>query len=105
MATTIELGIQKKDWALGTEAGLRRASLRRNRRISAEAGHALEVLGHAIEYLTDEYVHETRELSATDSQVDAIQILMSLNRRIYFECRVVPTFTEQFCAFLQGTRA
>ena len=28
------------------------------RRISPEAGHALELLGHAIEYLTDELVYE-----------------------------------------------
>ena len=30
----------------------------RRRRINPEAGHALEILAHAIEYVTDEYVHE-----------------------------------------------
>jgi hypothetical protein len=34
----------------------------RTRRISPEAGRALEILGHAIEYLIDEYVHETKRL-------------------------------------------
>ncbi len=32
--------------------------VRRRRRISPQAGHALEILGHAIEYLADEYVHQ-----------------------------------------------
>ena len=34
----------------------------RRRRISPQAGHALEILGHAIEYLTDEFVTQA-ELS------------------------------------------
>jgi hypothetical protein len=76
----------------------------RKRRISAEAGHALEVLGHAIEYLTDEYVHGTKKLTATDPQVAAIHLLMSLNRQVYYECPVIPTFSERLCAFLRGAR-
>jgi hypothetical protein len=75
------------------------------RRISLDAGHALEKLGHAIEYLTDEYVHETKELSATDPQVEAIRLLMSLNRQVYYACPVIPTFSERFRAFLHGARA
>jgi hypothetical protein len=104
MAATVELGFGANQRVLRGEAGLRRAGLGRNRRISPEAGHALEVLGHAIEYLTDEYVREAKELSSTDPQVEAIQLLMSLNRRVYFECPVVPTLTERFCAFLRGMR-
>jgi len=40
-----------------------RARVRPSRRITPEAGHALEILGHAIEYLTDELVHCGGELS------------------------------------------
>ena len=76
----------------------------RKRRISPEAGRALEILGHAIEYLIDEYVHETKRLSASDPQVAAIRLLMSLNRQVYYECPVVPTFSERFRAFLRGAR-
>ena len=71
------------------EASLASASRQspRPRVLTRSAGHALEVLGHAIEYLTDQYVAQT---TTTDDlatgQLEAIQILMALNRSIYFEC-------------------
>lgn len=65
------------------------------RRISPEAGHALEILGHAIEYLTDEYLHRSGTLSAEDPELEAVQLLMALNRQIYFECPVASTFTDR----------
>jgi hypothetical protein len=57
--------------------------------------------GHAIEYLTDEYVHKTKSLSATDPQVAPIRLLMSLNRQVYYECPVIPTFAERCHAFFR----
>lgn len=72
----------------------------RKRRISPEAGHALEILGHAIEYLTDEYVHEGGSFSAHDPRVEAIQFLMARNREIYFACPEVPTFGERLRGWL-----
>lgn len=69
------------------------------RLITPEAGRALEILGHAIDYLTDEYINEAMNLSANDPKVEAIQLLMALNRQIYYECPVVPTFTERVRAF------
>ena len=76
-----------------------RAVMRR-RRISPEAGHALEILGHAIEYLTDEFVYAGGSFSAHDAQVEAVQLLMSLNREIYFGCPEVPTFADRFRALV-----
>lgn len=73
----------------------------RRRRISREAGRALEILGHAIEYLADENVHEGRSFSANDPRVKAIRLLMAVNRQIYFECPVVPTMTERLRRFLR----
>ena len=73
------------------------------RRITREAGQALEILGHAIEYLTDEYVHDARELSASDPQIQAIQLLMALNRQIYYECEVAPGFSERLRDFFHLT--
>jgi hypothetical protein len=64
------------------------------RRTTREAGRALEKLGHAIEYLSDELVDKCPTLSANNEQVQAIQILMALNRQVYFECPLVPTFGE-----------
>ena len=75
---------------------------KRRRRISPEAGRALEILGHAIEYLADEYIHSARTFSANDPEVQAIQLLMALNRQIYFECPIVPTLTERLRTFLSG---
>lgn len=72
----------------------------RRRRINPQAGLALELLGHAIEYLTDEYVHGANWLSSDDPQVEAIQLLMRLNREIYFECPTVPTLGERVCSLL-----
>jgi hypothetical protein len=72
----------------------------RPRRISVEAGHALEKLGHAIEYLSDELVHEGGELTQHNPQVEAVQLLMALNREIYFGCPEIPGWGARFKAFL-----
>jgi hypothetical protein len=71
------------------------------RRISSEAGHALEMLGHAIEYLSDEFVHEGGSFSAHNGQIAAIQLLMARNRAVYFSCPEIPGFRERCTAFLQ----
>lgn len=76
-------------------------SVARRRRISFESGHALELLGHAIEYLTDEYVHDGRDLSSHDPQLEAIQLLMALNRQIYFECPEKPSLWERCLNWLR----
>jgi hypothetical protein len=67
------------------------------RRITPTAGFALEILGHAVEYLADEYLHEGSLHPQTDSgcvdpQVEAMQLLMAANRQVYFECPVVTPF-------------
>ncbi len=77
----------------------------RSRRISPEAGRALEILGHAIEYLTDEFVYAGGSFSARDPQVEAVQLLMSLNRKVYFECPEVPGFAERLRALMRPRTA
>jgi hypothetical protein len=74
--------------------------LNRRRRITPQAGHALEILGHAIEYLTDEFVHQGVDLSAGNAQLKAVQLLMALNRQVYFECPEVPTLGERLRSML-----
>jgi len=73
----------------------------RRRQITPQAGRALEILGHAIEYLTDEFVHRGGSFSAHKDELAAVQLLMSLNRQVYFECPEVPTFGER-CRSLLG---
>lgn len=80
-------------------ATARRSRLRR-RRISPEAGRALEILGHAIEYLSDEFVHGEGSFSAHNAQVEAVQLLMGINRQIYFACPEAPTLGERWRALL-----
>lgn len=82
---------------VASTAGLRS---NRRRRIDVEAGHALEILGHAIEYLTDEFVHNGVEMSSRNGQVEAVQLLMRMNRQVYFECPEVPTIGERLRAML-----
>ena len=72
----------------------------RRRRISPEAGRALEILGHSIEYLTDEFVHAGGSLSAHNAQVEAVQLLMGINRQIYFACPEVPSLGERWRAMV-----
>ena len=71
------------------------ASASRRRRIDREAGRALEMLSHAIEYLADEYANHRRAETSNDGEVQAIQLLMARNREIYFACPVVPTMWER----------
>lgn len=74
-------------------------NLHANRRITAEAGHALELLSHAIEYLSDQYIWSSGNFSASDPDVKAIQILMAANREVYFDCPVMPTVGDRVRSF------
>ena len=79
-----------------------RARVRSNRlrRITPQAGHALEILGHAIEYLTDEFVHSGGELSPSNGELKAVQLLMAVNRQVYYECPEVVTMSERLRSML-----
>ncbi len=72
------------------------AEIRRcvRRRITPEAGRGLEKLGHALEYLTDEFVHDGCNFRDR-GRLEAIQLLASLNRQVYFACGVEPSFRER----------
>jgi len=87
-----------------------RANVRRARRISPEAGRGLEILGHAIEYLADEFSLEcmTRgeEIhSGRNPRIAAIEMLKRLNREVYFSCPEVPTLGERLRSMLRLERA
>jgi hypothetical protein len=82
------------------DAPAREIPVNRRRRIDREAGRALEILGHAIEYLADEYAHARGSANADDPQVMAMQILMARNREIYFACPAEPTLRERLRAWL-----
>jgi hypothetical protein len=76
---------------------------RRRRQISPLSGRALEVLGHAIEYLVDEYALHAGNLpllNAEDPQLHAIQLLMAANRSVYW----APTLRERVSRLLSRGR-
>ena len=45
----------------------------------------------AIEYLTDEAIHRGGDLTAGSPELEAVQLLMAINRQIYYECPEVVT--------------
>jgi hypothetical protein len=74
--------------------------------IDPQSGRALEMLGHAIEYLADEFALECMErgeiAQATGhARVMAIELLKERNREIYLRCPIVPTFGERVRSFLR----
>jgi hypothetical protein len=77
-----------------------RERTKRRRRISPQAGHALEILGHAIEYLTDEFVNCGASFSPGNAQLEAVQLLMARNREVYFECPEIASLGERCRALL-----
>lgn len=83
--------------ATQTVSDARSVAALKRRYISPQSGRALEILGHAIEYLADEFARQTSiSSSANDPQDQALQILMAANRRVYFECPALPTLWERF---------
>jgi len=66
------------------------------RSISPEAGRALEIISHAIDYLDFETMRRCDSFSDLNDQLDAMQLLVSLNRRIYFECPEIESLGEWF---------
>jgi len=82
----------------------------RRRIVSRDAGRAIEMLGHAIEYLADEFALEcmSRQESIAAGmhpRVVAIEILKKCNRVVYLSCPEAPTLSERVRGWLRGQRA
>jgi hypothetical protein len=72
------------------------ARVQRRRHISPASGRALEILGHAIDYLSDEHIHRSGQFSLSDPRVQAVLMLIERNREIYLACPEVPSLGERF---------
>jgi hypothetical protein len=84
------------------------AAPRVRRRLTPEGGRAIEILGHAIEYLADEYAVDTAPkvaLGSADPRIEAIQVLKALNRSIYFSANEVEPVLRRIRRWLLGVRA
>ena len=77
----------------------------RRRRVSPQAGRALEILGHAIDYLIDEHIERGGQFRQSDPEFEAVQLLMAANRAIYFDCPEIPTLGERCLRVLGIGRA
>jgi hypothetical protein len=78
------------------------------RRLTPEGGRALEILGHAIEYLADEYANDLADkgpLGSADPRVAAIQILKGLNRSLYYSGTQVQPALTRVKRWLLGPRS
>jgi hypothetical protein len=71
-----------------------------SRRISPQAGRALEILGHAIDYLIDETIYDG-PFSRLDPRLQAVRLLVAANRAVYFACPEVPTLRQRCRSLLQ----
>ena len=58
------------------------------RRPNMSQGQALEMIGHAIEYVYDSRVYRNNG-QLSDSEMQAVQILMRLSREVFQECKEV----------------
>ena len=58
-----------------------------------------------VDYNSDEYIFEGGKVFADDPRFQAVQLLMALNRQIYFARPVVPTLSERLFSFLRLRRA
>lgn len=76
------------------------AGQKKRRRIDPKTGQALVALGHAIEYLADEFIFEAGTQKPDRGQLDAIHILMAKNRDLYLACPEVPTFRHRLRSLL-----
>jgi hypothetical protein len=76
----------------------------RRRSISPDAGRALEKLGHAIEYLADEYLNGEGTFDPGDARLEAVKLLMAINRHVYNSCPEIPTLAERWQSFVEVLR-
>lgn len=71
------------------------------RRISPQAGQALEKLSHVIEYLTDELVNDGSQLVSDRGRMEAIELLMSINGSIYAACPEIHSLGQLISSWLR----
>ncbi len=82
------------------DSGVARALPYRRRRITRELGRALERLDHAIEYLTDEHIHQGGSRAVSTDHADAVQVLLTLRKQVYLDAPEVGSLSERCRTFL-----
>ena len=70
------------------------------RRANREQGRALEIVGHAIEYLVDSRLFITSGLDDRAEQ-EAVQMLMHFSRAVFAECEEIVPLRMRFSLWMQ----
>jgi hypothetical protein len=91
----------KHEVAFAVSGSVAKGISAQHRRITPEIGRALEKLGHAIEYLTDEMRHEGDRSRFSRHQLEALHLLMDFRRQIYQEAPEVPPLVMRCRALLK----
>jgi hypothetical protein len=71
------------------------------RRPSPLQGRALEVLGHAIEYLVDSYI-TTASPTVGSSDQEATHVLIKLNMSVFSDCSEIVPLRQRFWRYLRS---
>lgn len=79
------------DAGLVTEMAAPAEGQKIRRTIDPRTGQALVILGHAIEYLADEFIWEAAMRKPDRGQLEAIQLLTAKNQELYLACPEAPT--------------
>jgi hypothetical protein len=75
------------------------------RQVPASTSRGLSLIGHAVEYLAEEFLRDSVPPSAHNERLQAIQLLMDLSQQIYLECPEVPVFAERCRIFVRSLAA
>jgi len=51
-------------------------------------------------YLTDQFVHDGESLVANNDRLEAVKLLMTLNRQVFFEYQQLPKWNVRFRSVL-----
>ena len=88
IATRTAARLRQPQTAAGT--GISHANLFEDLKASQRAQRGRKTLGHAIEYLTYDLEGPGKSSLDRNARLQAVKILMALNREIYLECEAAP---------------
>ncbi len=99
------MGTTTHDFPLSVmAAGMQAASTGRRpvKHISRNSRRALRMLAHAIEYVANEFLHDSIPPGPGNARLRAVQLLLAADREVYAGCPDAPGFAERCRWFLRA---
>jgi hypothetical protein len=78
--------------------------IRRPKQLAGNSRRAHRILSRVIEYVANEFLQDLVPPGPSNSRLQAVELLMALDRRVYSESEKVPTFIERCSWFLRSPR-